>query len=373
MKVGADVLEDLSLGAAFLATGGGGDPYVSLLAAQAVLSRGGPIDLIAPDELDDEAHVVTIGGVGAPSVSLELLPSIDDPALALEAYEAHTGRKVDAVVSFEIGGGNSLIPLVAASEFGIPVVDGDGMGRALPEAQMMTYPIAGVPPTPALALDYMGNTSTFSTDSTLTYERHIRAAAAAMGGMILTVEHPMTGRQLKESVMAGTVSFSIELGKLLRQNRGNAEQMIDVLRDAFASSIYGQVVHLFTGKVVDSTSSIVGGYDVGRATIESFDGASAALTLDIKNEYLVARIGDRIVASVPDLIVVVDYETSTPINAERLRFGQRVSVIGIGCPSFYRQDRALAVVAPRCFGFDFDFVPIEDLASGTSRSAVSPG
>lgn len=364
MKVGADALEDLSLGAAFLATGGGGDPYVSFLAAQVVLAKNGPVDLIAPEELDDDAHVVTIGAVGAPSVSLELLPSIDDPAIALRAYEAHTGRAVDAVVSFEIGGGNSLIPLVAASDLGIPVVDGDGMGRALPEAQMMTYPIAGVRPTPALALDYMGNTSTFSTDSTTTYERHIRAAATAMGGMITAVEHPMTGRQLKDSVMTGTVSFSIELGKLLRENRGNAERVFEPLQSLFADSIYGEVCHLYTGKVVDSSSSIIGGYDVGRAVIEPFDGTSAPLVLEIKNEYLVARVDGRVVASVPDLITLVDFETSAPINAERLRFGQRVTVLGIGCPDFYREDRALAVVAPRCFGFDFDFVPIEDLAAG---------
>ena len=65
-------------------------------------------------------------------------------------------------------------------------------------------------------------------------------------------------------------------------------------------------------------------------------------------------------ASVPDLIVLVDYETGTPINAERLRYGQRVAVFAVGCPAFYRTPRALAVVAPRCFGFDVDYVPLED-------------
>ena len=63
----------------------------------------------------------------------------------------------------------------------------------------------------------------------------------------------------------------------------------------------------------------------------------------------------------PDLITVLDYETSTPINAERLRYGQRVTVFGVGCPAYYRKDKAMSVVAPRCFGFDFDFTPIEDL------------
>ncbi len=361
MKLTADDLQDLSSGAVFLATGGGGDPYVSFLATRKVLEEHGPVDLISVDELDDDAYIVAIGGVGAPTVSLELLPSVDDASIALAEFERHVGRKVDAVVSFEIGGGNSLVPIMAAASRGIPVVNGDGMGRALPEAQMMTFPIAGVAPTPAIGIDYAGNVVTFSTDSTGTYERHVRAMAQAMGGMITTAEHPMTGKQLKSSVVPDTISFSIEIGRILREYRGSAHRIFDPLSAAFANSLYGDLFHIYTGKVVDYSSSIIGGYDIGEASIESFDNGEPPLRLNIKNEFLVARIGDQVVASVPDLITVLDYETSTPINAERLRYGQRVTVFGVGCPDYYRTDRALDVVAPRCFGFDFEFVPVEDL------------
>ncbi len=362
MKLGRESLADLSAGSVFLATGGGGDPYVSCLAAQMVLDECGPVELLAVDELDDDAYVVAIGGVGAPSVSLELLPSVNDAAAALQAFEEHVGREVDAVVSFEVGGGNSMVPIIAAARRGIPVINGDGMGRALPEAQMMTYPIAGVAPTPAIALDYAGNIATFSTDSTGTYERHVRAMAQAMGGMITTVEHPMTGAQLKRSIVPGTISFSIEIGRILREYRGNARRIHEPLGAAFAKSLYGDLFHLYTGKVVDYASSVVGGYDIGEAVIEAFDSDAPPLTINVKNEYLVARIADQVLASVPDLVTVLDYETSTPINAERLRYGQRVTVFGVGCPDYYRQENALAVVAPRCFGFDFDYVPIEELA-----------
>ena len=85
------------------------------------------------------------------------------------------------------------------------------------------------------------------------------------------------------------------------------------------------------------------------------------MEIDIKNEYLMARRGNQVLASVPDLIVIVDYETSEPINAERLRYGQRVAVFAIGCPAFYRTEDALKVVSPRNFGFDLDYVPLEAL------------
>ena len=125
--------------------------------------------------------------------------------------------------------------------------------------------------------------------------------------------------------------------------------------------VYGELCHIYTGKVVDRTSSVVGGFDIGEAVIESFDGSEPELRLNIKNEFLLARINEQIVASVPDLITVLDYETSTPINAERMRYGQRVTVVGVGCPTYYRSPAALKVVAPRCFGFDCEYVPLEDL------------
>ena len=96
MKLSRDALDDLSMGAVFLATGGGGDPYVSCLATKQVLDECGPVELLSVDDLDDDAYVVTIGGVGAPSVSLELLTSVNDPADALQAF-AHDARAATGV------------------------------------------------------------------------------------------------------------------------------------------------------------------------------------------------------------------------------------------------------------------------------------
>lgn len=362
-KLGRDSLDDLSAGAVFLATGGGGDPHVARLLCHQALEEYGPVDLLAPREIDDDAYVVAVGDVGAPTVSLELLPSIDAAVATLKAFQDTAGRKVDALVSFEIGGGNSLIPITAAAAMGIPVVDGDGMGRALPEAQMMTYPISGVLPTPAVSTDYQGGVTVFDTKDIFEFEKEIRHCALSSGGMITSAEHPMSGSQLKKAIIPNTISFSIELGRILRIYRGNAHQMFEHLSKLFADSIYGSVHHLFTGKVIDCRTKIIGGYDIGEATIGSFDGNDSELKISIKNEYLVATLDDQVIATVPDLITIVDYETSTPINAERLRFGQRVTVFGVGCPAFYRTERALQFVAPSCFGFPIDYKPVEFLNS----------
>jgi len=354
-------LDDLALGSVFLATGGGGDPYVPKLITAEAIKTYGRVALLQPKDIRDDMFIVTVGSVGAPTVSLELLPSVQEAAETLEAYEKFTGRKIDAVASFEIGGGNSVIPICAAAAKGIPVIDGDGMGRALPEAQMMSYPIGGVKPTPALAYDYAGNRATFDTDTTETYERHIRAFSMAAGGMITAAEHAMTGRQVKDTIIPGTVSFSVKLGALLREKRGQSPALEAPLKRLFEGSIYGECRLIYAGKIIDKTTRIIGGYDIGEATIEDFTGREDNLLVNIKNEYLLARQAGRVRASVPDLITIVDYETGTPINAERLRYGQRVAVFATGCPDFYRSEKALKVVAPKCFGFDIDYVPLEKL------------
>ncbi len=186
-------IADLCAGSVFLATGGGGDPYVSRILVEQSLRKYGSVDLVPLERVPDDAYVVAIGEVGAPTVSLEQLPIGTECLDVVDRFEAWVGRKITHLVSFEVGGANSVIPLIPAAAKNIPLIDGDGMGRALPEAQMMTFAIEGVCPSPAVSVDYTGGSVYFDTRDTLHYERQVRNIAMAMGGMIFTAEHPMTG------------------------------------------------------------------------------------------------------------------------------------------------------------------------------------
>jgi DUF917 family protein len=247
---------DLCTGSVFLATGGGGDPYISQILVQEALKKYGPVDLLPLADLPDDALVVTIGEVGAPSVSLEQLPIGTESLDVIDRFEEWVGRKITHIVSFEVGGANSVIPLIAAAAKNIPLIDGDGMARALPEAQMMTFAIEGVRPTPALAVDYTGGCVYFDTRDAVLYERQVRNLAMAMGGMVFTAEHPMTSEEARRAIIPGTISFALELGRLLRENFGNAGLVEKPLKDLFDSSDYGLLKHLYTGKIVDIKSIV---------------------------------------------------------------------------------------------------------------------
>jgi DUF917 family protein len=71
--------------------------------------------------------------------------------------EQHMGRKVDALLGDEVGGGNGIAPMLTAAMVDLPVVDADGMGRAFPEVQMTTFFIHGQEVQPAALADADGN------------------------------------------------------------------------------------------------------------------------------------------------------------------------------------------------------------------------
>ena len=89
-----------------------------------------------------------------------------------------------------------------------------------------------------------------------------------------------------------------------------------------------------------------------------------ALRLEIQNENLLALEGDRVRATVPDIITVVDSLSADAIQTERIRYGQRVSVLAFPCDPIWRTAAGLDVAGPRAFGYELDYVPVERLRGG---------
>ena len=70
--------------------------------------------------------------MGAPLVGQERLTDSRTIARAVELMEGHIGRKFRGIMSLEIGGGNSIQPLMAAAHLeSAPVIDSDMMGARL--------------------------------------------------------------------------------------------------------------------------------------------------------------------------------------------------------------------------------------------------
>ena len=359
MKISAQEIEDIAVGAAILGTGGGGDPFIGKLLALDAVARYGPIELIQTEEVPDDGLVVPTAGIGAPTVMVEKISNGEEAVSALRILEEKLHKKAFAITPIEQGGLNSEIPIAVAAKTRLPMTDCDGIGRAFPEMQMCSFNLDGIPANPMVLADEKGNVALLETISNLWMERLARSATVQMGGSALSVAYPLTGAQLKRSALKQTVSLSMRLGEVTRAARAKGENPLDDI-----VKILGSVV-LFKGKLVDIFRRTTGGFARGEAKfqgLEEFDGET--LRIKFQNENLIAvRNEKKVVATVPDLISVLDLESSIAITTEELRYGNRVVIIGSPCNKVWRSQKGITVAGPRYFGYDVDYVPVEELNS----------
>ncbi len=348
-------IEDLATGAAVLGTGGGGDPYIGKLMAIQAIREYGPVQLISLAELDDDALVVPSAMMGAPTVMVEKVPSGQEIIHAFESLQSFLGRRIDATVSIEAGGVNSTTPFGVAAQMGIPLVDADGMGRAFPEIQMVTCTLGGVSATPMAIADEKGNSALLNTVNNHWTETFARTVTVDMGASAMIALYAMSGKQLKEAMVPGTITLAETIGRAIREARANHEDPIQ----AVLALTNGY--EIFKGKITDVARRTVAGFAQGDATFEGLDEfAGSNLTLQFQNEHLVAIQDGEIVVSVPDLITVLDYETGEPITTEGLRYGFRTVILGMPCTPKWRTPEGLRLVGPRYFGYDVEYVPVEE-------------
>ncbi|MGM0718463.1 MAG: DUF917 domain-containing protein [Halobacteriota archaeon] len=350
-------LDALATGATVLGTGGGGDPYIGRLMAEQAIEEYGPVELIDPDDIPNDALVVPSAMLGAPTVMVEKIPRGTETLLAFDALETHLGEQAYATMSIEAGGLNSTVPIAVAAALDLPLVDADAMGRAFPEVQMVTLTLGGIDATPMAIADEKGNTVFVNTETNEKAEQFARSTSIDMGGSCMIATYPHTGAELRDHGILRSMSYARDIGETISQAQANSTDPIDALVE------FVDGFELFEGKVMDVERRTEGGFAVGKATIDglgSYEGRT--LSLDFQNEHLVARDSEHgVLASVPDLITVLDSETGDPVTTEGLRYGHRVTIVGMKCSEKWRTPAGLSLVGPRYFNYEIDYEPIEDI------------
>jgi DUF917 family protein len=353
LSLGVDDLPDLATGCAVLGAGGGGDPRTGLLMAIQAIEEHGPTRLVSFDDLPADGIVMPCGGVGAPTVSIEKFGNGDEGRRLRDRVEELLGRPVVALMSAEIGGTNGLLPVAWGTALGLPVLDADGMGRAFPEMQQVSMHVMGVSPNPCVMTDERGNTLVVETIGGRWGERIVRAVAVEFGARASAAIYLMTVEQARTATVVGSVTLARRIGELLRHAQEDPVAELVAELGGF---------RLVQGKIIDVERRTTGGFARGSALIEGLaEDSGRTLRLEIQNENLVALEDGRVLASVPDIITVLDDESGAAITTERLRYGQRVSVVALRCNPIWRTERGIAIAGPRVFGYSFDYQAVEEL------------
>jgi len=311
------------------------------------------VEVMSLEELGDDVLVVSMGSMGAPDIGREKLSQGDESVRALRALERHVGQPVSAIIASELGAHSALEPLLAAACTGLPVVDGDGLGRSFYGMDMSTFFFAGLPAAPAILCDERGNIIILADLADAHWlERLTRQVTLEMGGASYFVTPLITGAQAKAHAVPGSLSQARRLGQAILHARREGDDPVAIAQQVTGGCLVAR------GEVVDVTHRTEGGFAAGRVQITgrgSFAGRT--FTVDFQSVNLLAMEGEEHLVTTPDLICIVDGETAEPITVTRLSYGQYVAVLGLPCTPKLRTPAALAVVGPHAFGYQVDYRP----------------
>ncbi len=332
-------LENMLRGLGILGTGGGGDPWrwgKSLIDADN--SKGRIYRIVDPKEIEDDATVVSGGFLGSVAEDTSLDRAIDaweerfELEGALQEMQGLIGKKIDYLVPFEAGGGNTPVILSAGARLGIPVVDGDALGRSAPETQMTSFLGHGISLTPMPLVDSDGGVVIVKSGDIFFPDAVGRQVATLKKGPIANAHYPMTGKQLKEVVIPNTITEAIALGGFISSLSGTPEEK---LRDI---SSYMNGWPLFWGTVIDVIGENTGGFYLATVKLKGNGGfQKQAMQLTIKNEVMCARRDGKVISIFPDLLLIIDPHTLQGIMTPQLVERRQVLVIGRPCHDRLRQ------------------------------------
>ncbi len=316
-----------------MGTGGGGSAAFGRAIMENDLRRGRSYDIVALDHVPDDALVISGGIMGSVKVLDRFTPEeiVDqwetqfEPILALRAMERHLGRSIDFLVPFELGGLNTPVILSLAARVGIPVIDGDGVGRAAPETQMTSFIGHGISLTPMPLVDWKGNTVIVEGAVSPFFPDEVgRFVVTRAGGLGANAHYPMSGRQAKEAVLPGTISFSLRLGEELLTIRGAT-----AAAEKVAERLGGQ--RAFVGTVASLREEDAMGFLVQTAQVDGLDEfRGQKLDVVMKNEFMMA-VKDGVTGCVfPDLILLLGSHGRGVMSSE-LAVGDEVHIVIAPC------------------------------------------
>lgn len=362
--------DDFLRGANFMSASGGGDPAVErtqlhedvrdgLEIGWAPLGERGDDEIlfsvcysgsIAPESFDDpEERAVALGGG-----KLYERPFVEAVRLLEEVLEVRCG----GLVSIELGGINSGAILSAAARAGLPLVDGDYAGRAIPELHATAPHMHGAPVLPFACVDHFGNEVIIrSSPSNAWAERISKHLAFSSLGLIACAFAALPASLVAEIYIPGTMSECLTLGRAIREARETGSDAVAAACEAIGGAL------LFRG-TVSSRDWANTGYMEGTHELEG-TGEYAGHTLAVwfRNENHVTWLdGEPWVAS-PDLIEFCDPETAEPLVNTYLELGQEIAVVGRRRRDQFDSPAGLETLGPRHFGFDVEFRGIEELVA----------
>jgi len=344
-------MQDIVVGGGLFGAGGGGSIVEGLKVVENILSFRPSVKLVSVAELKDDDWGAVVCGVGSPKASLTRARTYS-PTWALDLLEKTEGFVSSFVVPFEVGAGNSVNPMLVAVQRNIPIVDGDPVGRAVPELPMSTFFLNGI----------TSGTLTIATEDKIfvivktedEYDaaRVTRAITAELEGVTASASHALQGREFKRCLIAGTTGLMEQIGRTIREAKQSGADTAECLANRFKGYIIGK------GRVSKVILETLSGWDFGTVEV----AGELPIKVMFKNENMIAYRDDKLLAVVPDLICSIDAD-GTPLTNADIKEGMEITYLGFAAMPAFRGPDAFNMFKNilKRLGYDRGFQPIEEL------------
>ncbi|EEY16955.1 hydantoinase [Verticillium alfalfae VaMs.102] len=367
-------LELIATGCGVLGTGGGGPTHHEFLKSLDTLRKSEPgrLRIISPKSVKDDDLICFGSWYGSPSVINERIASGDEIPAGIDALMKILGKdKPDGIFTDEM----------CAMFFLLAVLN-------VLTSNLATLSVYGHPLTPCALSDARGNVNiVMNTDTPFRLEKLLRTAAIELGLGCAVAARPLPGSAIKAHGVPNTLSQAWYLGRAVHLARRNKTSFIDAIFAQCAGKL------LFTGKIIDVRRFVGDGYTMGSVLIapladEELDSSKVSslaglqatsavrdrhMLIPFQNEYLYAALTDgtgseegrKVICTVPDLISILGQDGEA-IGSQDLRYGLRVSVIGLPAHPLWKTEKAMPIGGPAAFGLNMPFVGAGEYGSAKS-------
>lgn len=318
-------IDALFAGCRILGCGGGGDTQTGELLASEAL-KNTQISVLTPTQAKGIGLLcLPIGIVGASGGVLnERLPRGAEFDQVVRTVEQISGKKIGALVPIEAGGLNGAISVWAAARLGLPIIDGDLSGRAVPRLDQLTAGYSGRPLTPAVCIDPDGRQLVLGADGrefdAPRVEAVIRSVLASGSGWLAAGFRPLHPAEVNAHVVAEAISRCFTTGL------GYVSAPCGMKATAVSLSIPGGAVHC-SGRVIDVCQpSFYGSVEPGWVLIES---AGSVVRVDLQSEFLAVSVDGRQAAATPDVIALIENQRDQILKITEVEVGQTVRILSL--------------------------------------------
>lgn len=346
--------EDILYGACIYGTGGGGSLSDGLDIIRNIYSNGKMIRLIALEDVEDDWLVASpyyVGSVAAPSEEvvekLRGLKTVEEnvSTIATRMLQKNLREKIRGICATELGGNTAWAMEVAAS-LDIPLIDADPAGRAVPDLAHTTFNLFDVSIAPFALANSFGDSLVVETVANHNRAEDIARTFATISGNYSGIcDHPVKGKKFRTSVIKGTISKAEAVGRAMRKANNNEENPIEEIINA------GEGKLLYEGIVREASWKDVEGFIEGSIVIKS-DTETDTMSVWFRNENMIARIADKIVSIIPELIVILDRRTGKPILNPCCKEGMEVAVLSFPAPPLWESEEGLSLFGPEYIGME---------------------